>query len=235
MEFGAKFEVMLNPMELTGKHILFVGGSTGIDKSVILRLKDLNAIISLYEEFDISIIEKDIKELIKKDGSFDGVIFAIVHSDFKPLNFVKPDNVCSIMNDNFGVFVEIIRALKKNRGLNDGASIVTLSSISSIRAMKAKMAFSASKAALDASVRCLAIELLDKGIRINSVQKGFVEEDFAKGHIQDINAINDGSINKSILGVTKADEIANLIAFLLSDATQTITGTSIVIDGGYTL
>lgn len=222
-------------MELTGKHILFIGGSTGIDKSVILRLKDLNAIISLYEEFDVSLIEKDIKELIKKEGSFDGVVFAIVHSDFKPLNFVKPDNVCSIMNDNFGVFVEIIRSLKKNRGLNDGASIVTLSSISSIRAMKAKMAFSASKAALDASVRCLAVELLDKGIRINSVQKGFVEEDFSKGHIQDINAINDGSINKSLLGITKADEIANLIAFLLSNATQTITGTSIIIDGGYTL
>ena len=63
----------------------------------------------------------------------------------------------------------------------------------------------------------------------------FVDEDFEKGHIQDINAINDGSINKSILRITKASEIANLIAFLLSDATQTITGTSIVIDGGYTL
>ena len=101
--------------------------------------------------------------------------------------------------------------------------------------MKAKMAFCASKAALDASIRCLAVELLEKGIRVNSVQKGFVDEDFEKGHIQDINAINDGSINKSILRITKASEIANLIAFLLSDATQTITGTSIVIDGGYTL
>ena len=148
---------------------------------------------------------------------------------------MKPNNVCSIMNDNFGVFVEIIRSLKKNRGLKDNASIVALSSISSIRAMKAKMAFCASKAALDASIRCLAVELLEKGIRVNSVQKGFVDEDFEKGHIQDINAINDGSINKSILRITKASEIANLIAFLLSDATQTITGTSIVIDGGYTL
>lgn len=226
---------MINPMELTGKHILLVGGSTGIDKSVIHRLEELNAIVSLYEELDVSIIEKDIKEIIRRNGSFDGVVFAIVHSDFKPLQFVKPDNVSSIMNDNFGVFVEIIRALKKNRGLINGASIVTLSSISSIRAMKAKMAFCASKAALDASVRCLAVELLDKGIRINSIQKGFVEEDFMKEHIQDINAINDGSVSKSILGITKADEIANLIAFLLSDATQTITGTSIVIDGGYTL
>lgn len=226
---------MTNPMELTGKHILLIGGSTGIDRSIINKLKDLKAIVSIYEEFDVSIIEKDIIELIKEKGSFDGIVFAIVHSDFKPLQFVKPNNVCSIMNDNFGVFVEIIRSLKKNRGLKDNASIVALSSISSIRAMKAKMAFCASKAALDASIRCLAVELLEKGIRVNSVQKGFVDEDFEKGHIQDINAINDGSINKSILRITKASEIANLIAFLLSDATQTITGTSIVIDGGYTL
>lgn len=129
-----------------------------------------------------------------------------------------------------------MRVLKKTRGLKEKASVVALSSISSIRAMKAKMAFCSAKAALDAAVRCLALELADKGIRVNSIQKGVVDADFEKGHIQDITAINDGSAKKmSPLGVTKAIEVANTIAFLLSNATTTITGTSIVIDGGYTL
>ena len=42
-------------------------------------------------------------------------------------------------------------------------------------------------------------------------------------------------MQKQILGITKPNEIANMIAFLLSDATSTITGTALVIDGGYTL
>ena len=40
---------------------------------------------------------------------------------------------------------------------------------------------------------------------------------------------------KQFLGISKAGEVANVVAFLLSDATRTITGTSIVIDGGYIL
>ena len=140
------------------------------------------------------------------------------------------------MNDNFDVFIEVIRSLKRFKGINDKASLVAISSISSIRAMKAKMIFSASKAALDAAIRCLAVEFIDNGIRINSVLKGFVDVDFEKSHIQDITSINKEKIEpKHFLGITKAIEIANVVAFLLSDATSTITGASIVVDGGYTL
>ena len=227
---------MINPMNLTGKHILFVGSATGIDEAIKNRLKELGADLVLYENTEVTAIEPDLKSLVKEVGTFDGVVYAHVHSDFKPLQFVKPELVNEISYDNYGMFVEIMRSLKKARGLNNGASVVAMSSISSIRAMKAKMAFCASKAALDAAIRCLAVELGDKGIRINSVQKGGVDTDFEKGHIQDVNAINDGATEqKQILGITKAEEVANVIAFLLSDATKTITGTSIVIDGGYTL
>ena len=129
-----------------------------------------------------------------------------------------------------------MRSLHKAKGLKEGASVVAMSSISSIRAMKAKMAFCAAKAALDASVRCLAVELACKGIRVNSVQKGGVDVDFEKDHIQNINTLNEEfTSRKQFLGISKAGEVANVVAFLLSDATRTITGTSIVIDGGYIL
>ena len=64
--------------------------------------------------------------------------------------------------------------------MENGASIVAMSSISSIKAMKAKMAFCSSKAALDAAVRCLAVEFANDGIRVNSVKKGGVDVDFEK-------------------------------------------------------
>ena len=101
--------------------------------------------------------------------------------------------------------------------------------------MKAKMAFCSSKAALDAAVKCLAVEFSNKKIRINSIQKGEVDVDFEKTNIQDVVSIRAENSTKSFLGISSANEISNIVMFLLSDATQTLTGQSIVIDGGYTL
>ncbi len=228
----------MNKYDLSGKRILFVGGETGLDKAILqqLRSDEIGEVI-VYGQLNVEEIENEIKELVKSNGAFDGVVFNIVHSDFRPLQFVKPDLVNQIMNDNYCVFVEVIRSLKKSRGLNNGASIVAMSSISSIRAMKAKMAFCASKAALDAAVRCLAVELAPQGIRVNTVQKGAVDVDAEKTHIQNVMAVRSEEVsagNQAPLGKVKATEIAETVAFLLSDAVKTLTGTTIVIDGGYT-
>lgn len=233
----------MNSYDLSGKRILFVGGDTGLDKAILRHLNKAvlsqpteKGIVITYCFNDLPSVESDLKDLVKENGPFDGLVFNIVHSDFRPLQFVKPDLVSQIMNDNYGLFVEVVRSLKKSRGLNSGASIIAMSSISSVRAMKAKMAFCASKAALDAAVRCLAVELAPQGIRVNTIQKGAVDVDAEKSHIQDVLAVRSeetSNENQAPLGKVKADEIAETVAFLLSDAVRTITGTSIVIDGGY--
>lgn len=229
----------MNSYDLCGKRILMIGGDTGLDNAILTKLKECAAekSVSFYNQLNVANIEADVKNLVKEGGSFDGVVFNIVHSDFRPLQFVKPELVNEIMNDNYGVFVEVVRSLKKCRGLNTGASIVAMSSISSTRAMKAKMAFCASKAALDAAVRCLAVELAPQGIRVNTIQKGSVDVDSQKSHIQDVMAVrSEESTNENVapLGVVSAEEIAETVAFLLSDAVKTMTGTTVVIDGGYT-
>lgn len=222
---------------LNNKHILFFGCSTALDDIIRSKLTETGGVIYPFEELDINKIEPSIKEIVNQEGAFDGIVFDIVHSDFRPLTFVKPDNVSQIMNDNCLVFLELMRSLKKCKGLKNGASVVAMSSISSIRAMKTKTAFCASKAALDAVVRCLAVELADYEIRVNSIQKGATSADFSKAHIKDVVALRGEKAmkeNEAPLGVTPAEEIANLVAFLLSDAIRTMTGISIVLDGGYT-
>lgn len=229
----------MNRYDLCGKRILLVGADTGLDNAILCKLKECVAEDSVrqYDQLNVTTIEADLNSIVKDGGPFDGVVFNIVHSDFRPLQFVKPELVNEIMNDNYGVFVEVVRSLKKCRGLTPGASIVAMSSISSVRAMKAKMAFCASKAALDAAVRCLAVELAPQGIRVNTIQKGTVDVDSQKSHILDVMAVRSEEAtndNVSPLGVVKAEEIAEMVAFLLSDAIKTMTGTTVVIDGGYT-
>ena len=236
----------MNRYDLSSKHILFIGGLTGLDKAILSKLRecvfsheDMNDTskgrICEFDALASNDIEGKLKAVLNLDGAFDGVVYNIVHSDFRPLQFNKPDIVNQIMNENYGVFIEILRLLKKNKGLNNGASIVAMSSISSIRAMKAKMSFCASKAALDAAVRCLAVELAPLGIRVNSIHKGVVDTDMEKQHIKDALVVRSDETakdNQVPLGIVKADEIAQAVAFLLSDAVKTMTGTSVVIDGG---
>ena len=216
---------MTNPMSLTGKKILAVGGGSSLDKAIINTLQELGAELCVVED----------TAAVMGDLVFDGLFWGCVHSDFRPLKMVSHDNMAQIMNDNYFAFIDLLRDLLKRKAIAKNASIVAMSSISSIRAMKAKMVFSAAKAALDASVRSLALELAPKGIRINTIQKGAVDVDFEKDHIQAVSAINEEMASRQVLGLTSAAEVANLVAFLLSDATRTMTGTSIVIDGGYTL
>ena len=111
-----------------------------------------------------------------------------------------------------------------------------MSSVSSIRGLKSKVAYCASKAALDAAVRAIAAELGERKIRVNSILKGWVEADMKQGFIQDNMSLSENDdFKKQILGVVSSDDIANSIVFLLSDASKSITGTALLVDGGYTL
>jgi len=89
---------------------------------------------------------------------------------------------------------------------------------------------------LEASIRACAAELSDRHIRVNSIQKGWVTSDMNLGFIKDNRSLNDDSdFKKQLLGPIEPEELANLVSFLLSDQVKTITGTSILLDGGYTL
>lgn len=219
---------MKNLTDLCKKKILFIGGESALEKVVIEHLLLMDAEVDIYNPIN--------NDTQKPLGEYDGVVFGIVNSDFRPLRMVSHENMTQVMEQNCFVFIEVLRDLLKGKKLKNQCSIVVYSSISSIHAMKAKMAFSSAKAALDAAVKCLALELAPKGIRINSIQKGGVDADFEKTHIKSLSVINDNATeNKQLLGMTSAVEIANLTGFLLSDAVKTLTGTSIVIDSGYTL
>jgi len=250
---------MINPMDLTGKRILITGASSGIGRETAIVLSRLGAELALlgrdeaalketmslvenpelHQSVILDLAENDhiepVIKILTAERPFDGFVHCAGIAPMRPLAMTKKENIEQVMNVNFYSFVEIVRLLTKGKKrFTLGGSIVVMSSVASIHGKPAKVSYSAAKAAIDASLRCMTVELKDRRVRINSVMPSWVNTRMFssfKGKFPDSAEIQEIE-KKQYLGVTGANEVANVIAFLLSDATKTITGTSILMDGG---
>jgi enoyl-[acyl-carrier protein] reductase III len=118
-----------------------------------------------------------------------------------------------------------------------GGHMVTISSPGSTRVLPDYIAVGASKAALDALTRYLAVELAPKNIIVNGIAPGIVQTDA----LQHFSSLSDSTVIPRAIGNTPAgrlvlpEDVAGLVAFLCSPAAFMIRGQVIVMDGGYTL
>lgn len=175
-----------------------------------------------------------IKRICEENGVFHGFVHCAGIAPMRPFKMTKYENILPTMQINFFSFVEIVRCITMKNRFADGGSIVAMSSTGSIHGKPSKTAYSASKAAIDAAIRCMVCDLQKKKIRINSVMPSWVNTEMYTSFLadypdsRDIREIQE----RQYLGVSEPSEVANVIAFLLSDAARTITGTSILMDGG---
>ena len=236
---------------LSSKNILVLGANSDISLKIVESLslsgadvtfvcsKEMDNIKSLKEQYHIDFYDFTLFNAFVNEHlthPFDGIVYAGGKGGVRPLKLNSAEFAHSMFHENVFTFFELVRLLLKKRLINEGASIVALSSVSSIKGLKSKSVYSASKAALDAAVRGMAAELADKKIRVNSIQKGWVSSDMNLDFIQSNMALNkENDLDKQLLGPIEPIEVANLTAFLLSDLVKSITGTAILIDGGYTL
>ena len=129
---------------------------------------------------------------------------------------------------NYYGFLNMVQHYSR-RKYNNGGSVVAISAVNKHYPQKCMTLYAASKAAIEASVRTLAIELSDLNIRINSVVPGAVNTPMAASVEEEaLTRI----VSRQLLGMQEPGEIANVIAFLLSDSASAITGRNIFADGG---
>jgi NAD(P)-dependent dehydrogenase (short-subunit alcohol dehydrogenase family) len=118
--------------------------------------------------------------------------------------------------------------------LRDGARIINVSSVAArLGTAGGRSVYGATKAALDALTRNWALELAPRRIRVNAVAPGYVDTDMTKEHFSDRETL-DRAIERTPLGrLGNADEVADAVLFLCSDAARWIVGQSINVSGGF--
>ena len=249
---------MKNIIDLSDKTILVAGASSGMGAETAVLCGELGAKVVLvarredkllevmhklqgeghrYYPFDLNEldnIEAFVKNTIKETGALDGMVYSAGIPGTRPLKMLKPAALNEVMNINFSAFVELVRCATKKNMFNTGMSIVGISSISSTMGSLGKTAYCSSKAAMDSAVRCMAKELAPNGIRVNTVCPGIIETALFQTFQDNAGDSHDAQakIERQYLGLGKPIDVANTIAFLLSDASRMITGANVGVDGG---
>jgi 3alpha(or 20beta)-hydroxysteroid dehydrogenase len=114
-----------------------------------------------------------------------------------------------------------------------GGSIVNISSVAGLRGSPGAIAYSATKWALRGMTKAAAIDLAPRKIRVNSVHPGPIDTEMLNVRTPEQNQRRLQSVPMKRMGT--AEEVANLVLFLLSEESGYITGAEVAIDGGATL
>jgi NAD(P)-dependent dehydrogenase (short-subunit alcohol dehydrogenase family) len=172
---------------------------------------------------------------VSKLGKVDGFIHSAGIDMTKPVKIMTATDYETLFAINVISGFEVAKILSKNRYLSsNGGSFIYISSVMGILGEPGKVGYSATKGALISGVKSLALELISKKIRVNCLLPGIVETEMVKNLFESLlDDARQAIIKKHPLGLGTPEDIAYCCAFLLSDISRWITGSSITIDGGY--
>ena len=247
---------MNNPFSLEGKTILVTGASSGIGRATAIACSQMGAVVvvtgrnepRLQETLDalegsghqmiVADIANDdqIDYLVDQIPAINGLVNNAGITETCPTQFIKRDKLNSVMEVNTIAPILLTQRILKKKKLGKGGSIVFTCSISgTCVCVGGNVLYSASKGAIHGFMKNAALDLAHKGIRVNDVCPGMIDT-----HILDAGTISEEQLEIEaqrypMKRFGKPEEVAYGIIYLLSDASSFVTGSSIVIDGGFTL
>ena len=245
-----------SPFSLDNKRILITGGASGIGKATALLCSQMGADVVLVdlneqglkqtaevigkestETFALNLTNQEqLEEMISKLPKLDGVVSnaGIVYSLMAKFN--ESADTERIFSINTFSHINLIQGLIKQKKLNKGASIVFTSSMSGVFCgFVGGSLYGATKSALAGYAKALAIELAPRGIRVNTVHPGMIETPLTKNTALSQDVLDEDAKTYPLGRYGKPEEVAAAMVYLLSDATVWMTGTQLLIDGGYSV
>jgi len=250
---------MKSILTLNDKKVLISGAAGGIGRQVAITVSRLGADCVLLD-MNESGLEETLQALPKgnhrvyaqnltdyeglasvvedavADGKrFDGMVHCAGIEVVVPLKIIKPEHYEKSFAVNVIAGFELTKHVTRKKHFNpDGGSIVLIASVMGTVGSPVKAAYCSSKGALIGGMKALALELASKKIRVNTVSPAMVVTGMSKALLEKVDEAEMRAIESvHPLGLGQPDDVANACAFLLSDAARWITGTDMLVDGGY--
>ena len=207
-----------------------------LKETLSLTTNPAQHIITAVDLLDYGQIAEIIPEVVSEIGKFDGLVNCAGISTTLPLNSLSHEKLNHFLQVNVTGPVNLTRQIvRTGRFSETGGSIIFISSVMGVVGEKGKTLYSITKGALVSAVRSMAVELASKRIRVNSISPGVVETPMSKHAVYSKDEVSLNRIRDlHPLGLGVPDDVANAVVFLLSDASRWITGTNLIVDGGYT-
>lgn len=250
---------IINPMDLSGRSVLVTGASSGIGRATAILLSQLGARVILvarrqvqleetmsqmvgtghrvevFDLFQIEAIADWLPSLVTPEQRLDGLVHSAGLQHIRTIRELDNDAVSEMMALNFNAAFSLARAFRHKKVRAEHSSIVFVSSVSGLKGQAGNTVYAASKGALIAVTRAMAAELVRDQVRVNCVAPGLVHTEIVDRMLETLSQEQyQRIVDKHLLGVGTAQDVAHAIAFLLADTGRWITGSTLVVDGGYT-
>ncbi len=237
---------------LKGKTILVTGASSGIGRQsaisisrqgglVILSGRNaghLNDTLEQLEGEDHRVFAGDltdetfIKDMVMDIPELDGLVHCAGIVGPTPAKFIRREDIQKMLGINYEAPVLLTAAVLQHKKLNKGGSIVLMSSVVTRSPYFGGSLYSGSKGAIKSYCKTLALELVDRKIRVNCLSPGLVNTPMITDPAKEENPeIVEDSLKRYIakypMGVGEPEDVANAIVFLLSDESAWISGANV--------
>jgi enoyl-[acyl-carrier protein] reductase III len=244
-------------MNFDGKSVLVTGGSRGIGKAIALRFAELGAarIALSYLRNDSAAEEtaeelrkvgaeplllrgnlgdpEKAKALVQQAGALDVLVSNAASGVIKPLLELEEKHWDWTMNANARALFTLVRHAAPS--MPEGGSVVAVSSLGSQRVLENYALVGTSKAALEALVRYLAVELAPQDIRVNAVSAGLVETGALEYFPNREEMLKWYEMRTPAGRLVSPRDVADAVCFLCSPEAGMVRGHTLIVDGGYSL
>ncbi|MDQ3890504.1 MAG: SDR family oxidoreductase [Actinomycetota bacterium] len=244
-------------MNFDGKSVLVTGGSRGIGRGIVRRFAELGAARVAIGYLRNDRAAEDTAEevrargaeplllrgnvgdpgkvaaLLERAGTLDVIVSNAATGVIRPVLELEEKHWDWTMNANARVLLTLVRNAAAR--ISPGGSIVAISSLGSTRVLDDYAVVGVSKAAIEALVRYLAVELAPRDIRVNAVSAGLVETGALEYFPKRDEMLAYHRRRTPAGRLVEPDDVADVVCFLASPDARMIHGQTVVVDGGYSL